>query len=60
MIKKMFKRLHLLYFQGKISDRGLDRAVFKGLITQAQAMEIRNTLYVDDFTITSDSEEDTT
>lgn len=43
----MFERLRFLYSQGKITDRGLDRAVFKGLVTQAQAMEIRNTKYND-------------
>lgn len=55
----MFRRLHLLYSQGKISDRGLDRAVFKGLITQAQAVEIRNTPFGEDDSI-SESTEDTT
>lgn len=55
----MFKRLHLLYSQGKISDRGLDRAVFKGLITQAQAIEIRNIPFDED-NIISESSDDTT
>lgn len=44
----MFERLHRLYSQGKLSDRGLDRAVFKGLISQVQAMKIRNTPYEED------------
>ena len=38
----MFEKLYTLYWDAKLSDRGLDRAVFKGFITQAEAVKIRN------------------
>lgn len=43
----MFERLKALYQQGKLSDRGLDRAVFKGLISQEEVTEIRESLNKD-------------
>lgn len=37
----MYDRLRSLYLAGSLSDAGLDNAVTKGWITQAQADEIR-------------------
>ena len=40
MINKMFEHLLELYKQGKITDKGLEKAVRKKLITEEQAEEI--------------------
>jgi hypothetical protein len=37
----MYDRLRTLYLAGSLSDAGLDNAVTKGWITQAQADQIR-------------------
>lgn len=37
----MYDRLHYLYLSGQLSDAGLQNAVTKGWITQAQADQIR-------------------
>ena len=37
----MYKALKNLYLRGRINDAGLDAAVSDGLITQAQADEIK-------------------
>lgn len=37
----MYERLKALYLTGQLSDAGLNNAVTKGWITQAQADEIR-------------------
>lgn len=37
----MYDRLHALYLSGQLSDAGLQNAVAKGWITQAQADQIR-------------------
>ena len=38
----MFERLKRLYAEGKINETGINNAVTKGWITQAQADEIIN------------------
>lgn len=37
----MYDYLKRLYFEGRLSDAGLDNAVAKGWITQAEADQIR-------------------
>lgn len=37
----MYDRLHSLYLSGRLTDAGLDNAVAKAWITQAEADQIR-------------------
>jgi hypothetical protein len=39
----MFETLQRLYAEGKLTETGLANAVLKGLVTQEQADEIKNT-----------------